>query len=107
VFSSFSLLYLAIAYYILPAIAITLKIRQRKTQTSSFTDGALSDIALSSSEQFIETLPNCHLGESSIAPKLFSTGKQSIEAIVTEQTTISSFSRKLLAKTTAITLYRA
>jgi hypothetical protein len=44
VLSTFTLLYLSLAYYLLPAIAVTLKVRKRKLNLQSSSSSSPSDV---------------------------------------------------------------
>jgi hypothetical protein len=44
VLSTFTLLYLSLAYYLLPAIAVTLKVRKRKLNLQSWSSSSPSDV---------------------------------------------------------------
>jgi len=105
VFSIFCLFYTALAYYLLPAVAITLKIRRRKL---SFLSPSLSaDIAASKSD-FVHTL-NISLEQT---PKEKQIGTdtseviKSVDILNVEKLTFKAFATNLSTKITGLILQR-
>jgi hypothetical protein len=99
VFASFAMLYLSLSYYLLPSIAITLKVRRRKlflqssalATTMELTDSSYTTIINTGLEKILQ-LPMRH---SSNETGTFSTQPVKIAAYILKDEAIKRFSSKL------------
>jgi len=99
------LFYTALAYYLLPAVAITLKIRRRKL---SFSSPSLSSTVATSKSDFVslldaslDQLPKEKQLESSAA-----TSMKSVDILTVEKLTFKAFATNLSTKITGLVLQR-
>ena len=104
VFTIFCLFYLAIAYYILPAVAITLKVRRRKLSVST----PSSSLSLSAAESNLVSFLNVSID--SIVSKQFTVSEpvemQAVDVLSVEKLTFQTFAVKLSTNLTGLVLQR-
>jgi hypothetical protein len=108
VFLVFGLFYLALAYYLLPAISITLKVRRRKLLTMS--DNQVSALAKSSDDVYksfsssIELLTKQNQVDTLTSTKQLLNNSTVVYSNMTQKSAIISFASSLHSNVIGLTL---
>lgn len=107
----FSLFYMALAYYLLPAVAITLKIRRRKL---SYSSASLTSAIVKSDSDFMSFLDASLEQKFAFKDKQFDSllsseslgGTKSMDTLSSEKITFEAFTTKLSTKVIGLILQR-